>query len=34
MLGLDIIGEYIVKHYYNHAYIKKNFTGLIDPETH
>ena len=32
MLGLDIIDENIVKHYYKHDFILKNFTGLIDPE--
>ena len=32
ILGLDIIDEYIVKHYYKHEYILKNFTGLIDTE--
>jgi len=32
MLGLDIIGEYIVKHYYEHDFILRNFTILIDTE--
>ena len=32
MLGLDIIDENIVKHYYKHDFMLKNFTRLIDPE--
>ena len=31
MLGLDIVDEVIVKHYYKHDHILKNFTALIDP---